>query len=287
MTLTTENYHSSESNAAYWSNSQYKEFLSCPARAVAGLQGKYRRKPSAALAFGNLLDRALTAPDKLAEFMRGPESFNADGDSFFFDKKGSTRDNADMRAYQNVLKRIQSDPFLADGLKTWKTQQIFTGKIAGLPWKVMLDFWVDAPGNETIIDLKNMSDFDEDWVIDPETGKRIKVPWYDRWGYFRSMAVYREVVRQNINTDPLVALFAFTKQDPPDACSVSFGSEMALSRFYRELEIMASRLPGFDAMKRGEIPAPQCDSNDCVWCRGIHTCGRTISAEINRIYTAE
>lgn len=286
MDLTTENYHSRESNMAYWSNSQFKEFLDCPARAVAGLQGKYVRKPSAALAFGSLLDRALTQPEKLKDFMTGPESFDANGSSFFFDAKGKPRDNGDMRAYQAVLKRIQSDPFLADGLKTWKRQAIFTGTIGGLPWKVMLDFWVDAPGAETIIDLKNMADFDDDWAVDPMSGKRVKLPWYDAWGYFRQMAVYREIVKQSVGVEPLVALFAFTKQEPPDAVSVAFDSDDATDRMRREVEKVAESMDLFDAMKRGDAPAVQCDKNECAWCRSLHTCGRTVSAEVNRLWTA-
>ena len=286
-TLTHDIYHSVAANAAYWSNSQFKEFLDCPARAMAGLRGEYKRKPSPALAFGNLLDRALTAPERLADFMRGSESFDEDGSSFFFDAKGKPRDNANMRAYQAVLARIKSDPFLKDGLELWKRQVIFTGQIAGLPWKIMLDFWVDDKGNETIIDLKNMASFEDDWATDPLTGKRCKVPWYDAWGYFRSMAVYQEIVRQNIGTAPLVALFAFTKQEPPDACSVSFGSAAATERFAREVEYVAGSLPEFDAMKRGETPAPQCNKNACPWCRGLHDCSRTVSAEVLRVYTAD
>jgi hypothetical protein len=244
------------------------------------------RKPSAALAFGNLLDRALTAPEKLKDFMTGPESFDADGSSFFFDAKGKPRDNAAMRAYLHVLDRIQSDPFLSDGLKTWKRQVIFTGKIAGLPWKIMLDFWVDVPGAETIIDLKNMADLSDDWSVDPMTGKNVKVPWYDAWGYFRSMATYREIVRQNIGSDPLVALFAFTKQDPPDAVSVAFDSSAAVERFERELQKVSEQMDLFDAIKRGDASATQCDKNDCAWCRGQHSCGQTVSAAVNRMWTA-
>jgi hypothetical protein len=283
--LTTENYHSRESNLAYWSHSQFKAFVECPARAVAELSGQYVRKPSAAMAFGSLLDRALTAPEKLKDFMTGPESFDADGSSFFFDSKGKPRDNAAMRAYVSVLARIQSDPFLADGLKTWKRQAIFTGSIGGRPWKVMLDFWVDTPGLETIIDLKNMADFDDDWADDPLTGKRVKLPWYDAWGYFRQMAVYREVVRQNIGTEPLVALFAFTKQDPPDAVSVAFDSSMATDRFSREVAKVAEQMELFDSIKRGAAPAVGCDQNDCPWCRGQHSCGRTVSAQVGRLWT--
>ena len=35
LALTRENYHSREAGLAYWSNSQYADFLECPARALA------------------------------------------------------------------------------------------------------------------------------------------------------------------------------------------------------------------------------------------------------------
>jgi hypothetical protein len=291
MNLTNDNYHSAESNLAYWSNSQYAEFCRCPARAVAGLLGTYQRKRTAALAFGSLLDRALTCtPAELEAFMHGPESIDEDGASFFFDAKGKTRDNKDMRAYKAIVARAESEPLLASGLKTWGKQAIFVGKISGLPWKVMLDFWLPTKARETIIDLKFMADFADDWAIitgDDGKPRNVKVPWYDASGYFRSMATYREIVRQNIDAVPLVALFAFTKQEPPDAMAVSFDDQQATERFESELQEIEKRLPEFDRMKRGEIPAPCCDKPECDYCRGKHTLDRVITAVSGRAVTTD
>lgn len=289
MDLTVNNYHSPEAALAFWSNSQYAQFCECPAMAVATLKGEFKPKRTAALAFGSLLDRAITAPEELDAFMHGPESFDDEGKSFFFDAKGKLRDNADVRAYQAVMARVNSEPLLAEGLKQWEKQRIFTGTVAGLPWKVMCDFWLGDHGFETIMDLKFMKGLEDGWVVDGGVSglmkNNIKVPWYDANGYFRSMAMYREIVKQNVGVAPLVVLFAFTKQDPPDAVAVSFDQEQAIERFEREVERVKIKLPEFNRMKIGEITAPMCNSPDCAYCRGKHTLSRTISADVMRMVT--
>lgn len=274
---------------AFWSNSQYAQFCECPAMAVASLKGEFKQKRTAALAFGSLLDRAITAPDELSAFMSGPESFDDEGKSFFYDQKGKLRDNADVRAYQAVMARVNSEPLLAEGLKQWEKQRIFTGVVAGLSWKVMCDFWLGDQGCETIMDLKFLKGLEDGWVVDGGVSglmkNNIKVPWYDANGYFRSMAMYREIVKQNVGVAPLVVLFAFTKQDPPDAVAVSFDQEQAIERFEREVERVQMKLPEFNRMKVGEIPAPMCNSPDCAYCRGKHTLSRTVSADVMRMVT--
>lgn len=286
MKLDTRNYHSPEANMAFWSNSQFKEFASCPARAVAGLLGTYHKKRTKALCFGSLLDRCLTCDQAtLDEFMHGPEMVTDDGDNILYDKKGQLRDNADVRAYLAVRERAEKEPMLSTGMKTWPSQVIFTGTIAGLPWKVMYDWFIEAKGG-TVIDLKFMCDLADDWAKDLG-GKNLKVPWYDAAGYFRSMATYRHVAAQATGKTPVVALFAFTKQDPPDACSISFEAEECTDRFQREIEQIESRLPEFEKMKRGEIEAPGCDLPTCDFCRGKHTLDRVVSAVSGRFFTID
>jgi hypothetical protein len=282
MQLTKQNYHTPEANAAYWSNSQYAEFAACPARAVAGLRGEYKCKRSPAFAFGGLLDRALTAtPEELDEYMHGPESLDDDGKSFFFDQKGQWRNNADTRAYQESVARVKLDPFWIQHLSKWQTQRIFTGTIAGLPWKIMADFYLDKHGCETVADLKFMADFAEEYV----PASRARVPWYDANGYFRTMATYRHTVSQETGKPPLIFLFGYTKQATPDAGTVIFDSPECIERFDREMVIIESRLPEFDAMKRGEIPAPGCDSTECEYCRGRHSLERMTGAVSGRNVT--
>lgn len=286
MNLTKANYHSPEANLAFWSNSLYAEFSRCPARAVAGLLGTYKRKRTKALCFGSLLDRCLTcSQEELDAFMGGPEMITDDGDNILYDAKGRMRDNADTRAYLAVKERASKEPMLATGRKTWPSQVIFTGTLAGLPWKVMCDWFIKERGG-TVIDLKFMADFEDDWTKDLGQ-KNVKVPWYDANGYFRSMSTYRHIVGQATGNTPVVALFAFTKQDPPDACAISFDSPECGDRFQREIEMIESRLPDFEKMKRGEMPAPGCDKPDCDFCRGRHTLDRVVAATSGRLRTVD
>ena len=54
--LTAENYHSPEANRAYFSVSQIKTFLDCPARAMAEIRGEYKQPITKALLMGSYFD---------------------------------------------------------------------------------------------------------------------------------------------------------------------------------------------------------------------------------------
>lgn len=266
LILTQANYHSREANLAYWSHSLYKEFCDCEARAMAGLEGRYVRKPSKALAYGSLLDRALTAPELLRDFMLSRDAFDADGASFFFDSKGKERDNAEMRAYHAVVDRVRHDPVYVSLLEKGTRQEIHTGAIAGTPWRVMLDFRC----NDCIGDLKFMADFGDEWAQD-SLGKNTKVAWYDAAGYFRQLAVYTHIVWQATKKQQTAMLLACTKQEPPDMRVVTFAGESDKARFSAEISRIEANMPHLDAVKRGEIPPTPCGKNSCDYCRANAT----------------
>ena len=52
VTLTCDNYYSAEANREYFSVSQYKDFLKCPAMAMAKVAGKYEPDFGRALLLG-------------------------------------------------------------------------------------------------------------------------------------------------------------------------------------------------------------------------------------------
>ncbi|HZK41423.1 MAG TPA: PD-(D/E)XK nuclease-like domain-containing protein, partial [Clostridia bacterium] len=60
MKLTPENYHCQEANQAYMSVSQYKQFRSCEARALAEIRGEYVRPVSTAMMVGSYIDAYFT-----------------------------------------------------------------------------------------------------------------------------------------------------------------------------------------------------------------------------------
>lgn len=54
--LTAENYYSREANEAYYSASQIKQFMECPACAMAEIRGEHERKKTASLLVGGYID---------------------------------------------------------------------------------------------------------------------------------------------------------------------------------------------------------------------------------------
>ena len=73
MRLTKKNYHSTAANRKYWSASQVKAFMRCPAAAM------YDTEPatSTALMVGAYVDAALTSQKELKQFrVQHPEIIN-------------------------------------------------------------------------------------------------------------------------------------------------------------------------------------------------------------------
>ena len=56
MTLTAENYYTSEASKAYMSVSQLKAFDNCEAAAIAEINGEYRNTKTTALLVGGYVD---------------------------------------------------------------------------------------------------------------------------------------------------------------------------------------------------------------------------------------
>ena len=64
MKLTEANYYSREANLHYFSVSQFKDFMKCPAMAMAKLRGEYEDRATRALLLGKFVDEMLTGTRK-------------------------------------------------------------------------------------------------------------------------------------------------------------------------------------------------------------------------------
>ena len=60
MKLTQSNYYSKKASQEFFSVSQFKDFLKCPAMAMAKLRGEYGEEESRALLLGSYVDEMLT-----------------------------------------------------------------------------------------------------------------------------------------------------------------------------------------------------------------------------------
>ena len=262
MELTRENYFSQEAQMAYMGSSQFKDFLSCEAAALAKIQGRYKPPASRSMLVGSYVDAWYSG--KLPDFTeRHPDMF----------KKDRTL-KADFLAANAIIDRMQADQ-LYSLLMSGEKQVIRTGKIAGVPFKIKIDSLLDAAacrqiveefpdaalalgfGDGAIVDQKVMRDLGDVWSDE----ERRMVPFAQAWGYDIQGAIYQAVEGHMM---PFL-LAVGTREEPADLAALYIPDDALRAKLY-EVEDLA---PRFQAIKEGrEEPRRR---ERCPWCRATRT----------------
>lgn len=248
LNLTAENYHSKEANQAYWSSSLVKGFLDCPARTMAELRGEYAREMSAALLVGSFVD---------AYFDGTLELFKCQHLDIF--KRDGGLKSEYIRAEEMIL-RAERDPIFMEYMQGDK-QVIKTGTIFGYPFKIKMDAYL--PG-QRIVDLKTVRDMQP--MYKPEQGR---ITFAEFWNWPLQMAIYQAVEGNHLPT----YLNVVTKEDPPDIAVI----EIPQHHLDAEMEVLAEKMPYFDAIKSGVIEPPRCDK--CAYCRETRVLAKAINLD--------
>lgn len=267
MDLTEADYFSPEANIEFMSNSQYGDFLECPARTVAILNGKWQdEEKSKALAMGSYVDNALLTPEALPAFIEStPE--------FWFKRERKSAKNpdpaykmdepkADKETCDRMVARCKRDEYFMLTLQG-QHQVIVTWEMFGIRWKAKLD--VSDPESGYFCDLKTCASFDQfEW--DAEI--RRKVPFTEK--YWRQFGgVYWPAYRAEYGQYPKAVLMsAVTKQDPPDIGIWTFTDTL---RFEDEMAKIELELPQIIAWKTGKEAPRRCGS--CAYCRETKVLG--------------
>lgn len=232
MRLTKRNYFSQAANKKYWSASQVKAFLRCPAAAM------YDSEPTSntALLVGSYVDAYFdkTLPAFMEEH---PEIF----------KRDKTLKAEYIKA-DEMISRARSDKLFREYIRGRK-QVIKTGTIGGLPFKIKMDFYRKG---ERIVDLKTAKDLKPAY----KSGEGL-VTFADLWEWPLQMAIYQAVEGNRLPC----YLAVVTKEDPPDLAVVEIPQHILDAELARLLDV----LPRLDAIKQGIIPAPRCEG--CAYCR--------------------
>lgn len=232
MRLTKRNYFSQAANKKYWSASQVKAFLRCPAAAM------YDSEPTSntALLVGSYVDAYFdkTLPAFMEEH---PEIF----------KRDKTLKAEYIKA-DEMISRARSDKLFREYIRGRK-QVIKTGTIGGLPFKIKMDFYRKG---ERIVDLKTAKDLKPAY----KSGEGL-VTFADLWEWPLQMAIYQAVEGNRLPC----YLAVVTKEDPPDLAVVEIPQHILDAELARLLDV----LPKLDAIKQGIIPAPRCEG--CAYCR--------------------
>lgn len=241
MELRKNNYYSEKANNEYMSYSQFKDFLKCPAYAMAKIKGEWQDEYTDSLLVGSYVDAWLDGElDKFKE--QHPEVFNS--------RTGELK--SQFKQAEELCQQIERDEYLYEQLKG-KRQVIITGSIAGVKFKGKIDSLLD----DYIVDGKVLKDCEDIW----KNGE--KLPFYKANGYDWQGAIYKTLYQQMTGKDLPFRLAVITKEKTPDKRIFEFSNET----IDLALQEIIAKAPIYDAIKKGDEPAWNCCS--CDYCRSI------------------
>ena len=237
--ITNENYYNAENSMKFMSTSQFKSFLDCEAKAMAEINGDYKRESTTALLIGSYVDA----------FFEGTLDVFKENHPEIFLKSGGLK--ADFYQADEIIQRISRDTEFMKYM-SGESQKIFTGKIAGVPFKGKLDSY---HVEKCIVDLKVIRDFQPVW----KNGR--KMSFIEAWGYDIQGAVYQELVYQNAGQKLPFVICAVTKEKVPDLVLISIPQE----RLDICLNLVRNSAPHFQLVKDGLIAPERCEK--CDFCK--------------------
>ena len=271
MKVTGDNYYSPESNKEFFSVSQFKDFMKCPAMAVAKLRGEYSEEESRALLLGSYVDEMLTGTaetqtefiaENYAElFQKSSKIFTAlnkiedaaerkdfitECDSLFHI---NNKPYADIVQANETIERFKQQPKMMHYI-SGQHQVIMTGEIEGVPFKIKMDSF---DPEEYITDLKYMASL---------RSPNLFQPMIKYWGYDYQAAVYQEIVRQNIGKR-LPFFFDVATKEKPAHLELGVISQWNMDE---ALDTVKKNIVNFQKIKTGELPAERCEDYGCDYC---------------------
>lgn len=249
MKLNSQNYHSIEANRVYWSNSQYKEFLDCEARAMAKLRG-WKEPPSDALLIGSYVHAYFEGSEAFEEFKTNtPELISSRGPT-----KGMLKSSYAIA--DQMIRTIEDDPLCMFVLQGQK-EVILTNEFAGAQWKIKIDCY--NPERNRFSDIKTVREIQRE-VWDSQGGY---VTFVEANGYLAQMSLYAEVERLVQGRDGWIEpiIVAVSKEDPPDKAVISLDAY----DIQRELDSIQENMPRLIKVKAGMIEPQRCEK--CRYCR--------------------
>lgn len=243
------NYFSYNNSKKYCGSSQFKEFMKCPAKAMAMLNGEWLREETTSLLIGSYID----------SFFEGTlDQFKAEHPSIF--KKDGTL-KAEYEKANDIIERVSRDELFMRYMGG-KKQVIKTGAIEGVPFKIKIDSYHKG---KAIVDLKVIKDFEPIWNAE----KGIREDFIRYWGYDYQAAIYQAVEGNKLP----VYICAVTKEAEPDLAVIHIPQPWIDSAY----EVIKNEIGIIQAIKNGELEAKRCEC--CDYCRATKKLTRVISAD--------
>lgn len=255
MKLTEAVYYGAEANRKYMSVSQFKDFLKCPAMAMAKLSGEYVPEKSRALLLGSLVDEMLTGTEESQnEFLlkNKDELFKKNGDPY-----------ADVVQALEAVERVRNQPLMMHYL-SGEHQTIMTGEIEGVPFKIKMDCFNPE---EYITDFKYMASL---------RSPNLFTPMVEYWGYDLQAACYQEIVYQNIGKR-LPFFFDVATKEKPAHLAVGQISQWNIDK---AMDVVRGNIVRFQKIKSGEVEAERCEDYACEFCTSTKIITEAIDTDL-------
>lgn len=252
MELNGKNYFSPEAERLYLGSTSFKNWDrgstdGCEAREIAKREGEWVEPSNPAFLLGNYL-HSWSSGD-LQEFISNtPELFKKDGTLL-----------AKYALGDDMIRVFQNDPAMVQ-MREGEKEQIFTGEINGVPFKIQVDILNLEKGY--FADIKTTKSMREKYW-NPET-RRKDLSFIKKYDYPLQFSIYAEILRQNLKMDTYLDCYilAVDKQDVPDH-EIIF---MDVDSFIKEkLDYIELVIPRIMAVRNGEIEPERCEK--CDYCR--------------------
>ena len=262
MKLTSSNYYSPKANREFMSASQFKDFMKCPAMAMAKLNGTYNEDFSKALLLGSYFDESLTGTPE------SQQKFLIENEKNIFKKTGGKY--AEFVQADETVALVEAQPLMMHYL-SGKHQVIMTGEIEGVPFKIRMDSY--GP-DEYIADLKYMKSLRSPNLFEPMV---------QYWGYDIQAACYQEVVRQNTGKK-LPFIFVVATKETPAHLEVG---EISQWNMDEALEKVRNYIRSFQRIKNGEVEAVRCEDYSCDYCTTTKIIKKPIDTDLFGMSSAQ
>lgn len=252
LRLTNRNYYSQKANQAYFSYSQVKDFMKCEAYAMAKINGEWVEKSTTAMLQGSYVDSYFEGTlNKFKE--KHPEIFKKDGNL-----------KAEYVSAEKAIRTIEQDNFFMYCLSGAK-QKIFTGEIAGVPFKGKLDSYMK---DEFITDLKYVAEIRKIYFKNGGRQSFIEHEQYDL-----QAAIYQELVRQKTGKTLDYIIAAVDKLEIPDKDCIYLTND----RLDFQLRNLKEVITHYNDVKTGKVEATRCGM--CNYCRATKKLTRLVLPE--------
>lgn len=275
MELTSKNYFSKEAESKYFGSSSFKAYDmehegievfgnliegGCEAREIAVVNGKYEKPEKKAFLIGHYVHSWLEGSEAFQEFVN-------DNYDKIYTKSGKLR--ADFERADLMVETLRKSELVTD-MKNCEHEVIFTGEIAGVEFKVMLDL-IDLERGY-FADLKTTDKIGKLTYIN---GK--KCSFIDAFDYKLQFAIYEEIVYQNTGKHLDVYVIVVDKKPQPDHEVIYMGNVNNADWFEEKLQEVAIKIGHLQDVKTGKVKPRRC--GECAYCLSTKKLTGPISLE--------